>query len=87
MYELPHGWPSLSVQAITQAGSIILPPAEACDDLPISQVKEAILSEWSDFLQDEHLKPMAGPPMHIDLDRQCRATQVFPSTYNTISLA
>ena len=65
---LPHGWPSRSVQAITQAGSIIVPPAEACNDLPISQVKEAILSEWSDVFQEEHLKPMAGPPMHINLD-------------------
>ena len=80
---LPHGWPSFSIQAITQAGSIIVPPAETCDDLPISQVKEAILSEWSDVFQDEHLKPMAGPPMHIDLDssavpRKCFRARTIP---------
>ena len=80
---LPHGWPSLSVQAITQAGSIIVPPAETCDYLPMSQVKEAILSEWSDVFQDEHLKPMAGPSMHTDLDsnavpRKCFRARTMP---------
>ena len=74
---LPHGWPILSVQAITQARSIIVPPAETCDDLPISQVKEAIQSDWSDVFEDEHLKPMAGPPMHIDLDSNAVPCKCF----------
>ena len=39
--------------------------------------RRLILSEWSDVFQDEHLKPMAGPPMHIDLDSNAVPRKCF----------
>ena len=76
---LRHGWPTLTIQAITQAESVdvIVPSAEEVCDLSVSEVKEAILSERSDVFQDEQLEPMAGPALYIELDRTAAPPECF----------
>ena len=46
--------------------SIELPkhaPHDAVDD-----IKQVIMSKWSEIFQEEPLKTMSGPPMHIELE-------------------